>query len=64
MKKRLLYAFVVLAFSLSTVGAFADMVCRPGHVFHFDEGPMAGQWACNPGGDSCLHCEDEIFVLG
>ena len=64
MRKRVSFAIVILAFSLSTVGAYADMVCRPGHVFHFDEGPMQGQTACNPGGDNCLHCEDEIFVLG
>lgn len=64
MKKRFLYALFVLLLSISTVAAYADMTCRAGHIFHFDEGPYAGTTACNPGGENCLSCEDEIFVRG
>jgi hypothetical protein len=65
MKKRfLVYSFLLLLLSISTATTYADMTCRSGHLFHFDDGPYAGTTACNPGGENCLRCEDEIFVLG
>ena len=63
MRRRVTALVFVLASLLTTLApnALAEIECRPGHWFFYEE---RGQWYCNPGGDSCMYCWDEIIVRG
>jgi len=41
--------------------ALADMDCRTGHLWYYE---ARETWYCNPGGENCLYCTDEIIVRG
>jgi hypothetical protein len=56
MRKRIVL-FVVGVLLLGAVPALPEMTCEAGHIFMYN-----GHEYCNPGGDNCLHCWEEIVV--